>query len=111
MIGCGSVSPRYVVDRVMSDTLCLLPGELFVNRLTLVDFGLRGLEQFLIAFGICLLDHAVPRFVARVLVETDLRRTRIEHQRRFARGDASWVVMEERPVTGVDGGLLLIEAK
>jgi hypothetical protein len=71
--------------------------------LSLVQESPRGLR---VAVG----EHGVAGLVVGVRLERQARRLGIELKRGLAFPGQFWVVAKERPVTGLDRGLLLVHA-
>src|SRR3990172_940892 len=113
--GESSFSPRYSVLRSMGALLFrrrrrgddLL--ELLVDAESLLDVGLGGGHELLITLGTLLLDHAEARLVAHVRGEIALGRAGVELEGALAEGRTPRVVAIERPVSRLDGELLLLD--
>jgi hypothetical protein len=76
----------------------------------LLDVSLRALDQFLVAPLILVLGHAEARLVVHVRREISLGHRGVELEGALAIHRAPRVVPVERPVTGLDGELLLLES-
>src|ERR1019366_3197417 len=71
---------------------------------------LRQFEELLCVLRIALGEHGVTGLVVDIVLEADAGGAGIELKGILALGDQVGVIAEERPVAGVDGGLLLIHA-
>ncbi len=75
---------------------------------TLFDLRLRLRQEAFRIFRVRAPQHAEAGFVLDEVAEGNRRRLGIEAQRVLALGGAARIVAEQRPVTAVDGQLLLL---
>ena len=86
-------------------------GELLVEGVVRADLGLRTTGQLRGPGRVDMLQDAKAGFVRHELGEFGLGRTGVEPQAGLALFHQPRIVAEERPVTGVDRELLLLQAK
>src|SRR6266478_6704032 len=86
------------------------PCQVLVESPAHPNIFLRLIKQTARRLGIAVGEHGVASLVVGVRLERQARRLGVELERLLAILGQLWVVAKERPVTGLDRGLLLFDA-